>query len=342
MERSIGFVGPVNYDLHYVIESFPKEGFLTSVQSSFVKMGGLCNIMGQLSKLDPSAPLVLLGPLGKDEKGQYLRRKMGESFPHLDLSHAVPIAENPYTVIFNSMETKERTFFNKAVSGKECGSADVDLDGSNCSFLLTEYMLDDSWLDEQDGQTGYNGATVLRDAQRKGMRTFLDLCSRHSPHGPEICRKTFPYVDVLVINEIETEVATGIRIQEAGSLPDEGKVRKAMETIRKMGVSTWIGIHTRTSGYLMDVKEECIWKQPALDLPKELVVEKTGAGDAFFAGILYSSWKGWSGDVALRLASAVAGSSLAGHDGYETVLPVKEEFAFFEKYAGGNEPVRMK
>jgi sugar/nucleoside kinase (ribokinase family) len=335
-QDGIGIVGPLNYDIHYVVDAYPEKGSHTTILSSAVRVGGIGNISGQLSRLDSDIPISLLGTCGTDDKGTYLRNFLESRFPNIDFHRTIPVRESSYTLIFDSLSTKERSFFSTAGVRFPDDPVSVDLEGVECSFLLLEYLLEGGWRDAEDNNVGIVAGSIFRQAQSLGMKTVLDLCSHQKPEAKKICATVFPYVNYLCCNEIEAAIATGKAVPQ-----DDASLMEVLEILRDMGISTQIAIHSPVWNYLYDVRSRQIWKLPSLALPKEMIREKTGAGDAFLSGILYSAWKQWDCKKALVLAVATAASSLAGKDGFETVVPVAEEFHMYERFCGQSYPILL-
>jgi len=73
-------------------------------------------------------------------------------------------------------------------------------------------------------------------------------------------------------------------------------------------------------------------RQPSLALPQSEIRGKTGAGDAFCAGILYSASQGIALPEALRLATVAAAASLTRANACDGLRPVAELYQMIDKY----------
>lgn len=106
--------------------------------------------------------------------------------------------------------------------------------------------------------------------------------------------------DVIVPNETETELLTGI-------LPDTAeKCRSAAEALRVKGVGTVIITLGARGCYAFDGTQE--FRLPAAEVE---VVDTTAAGDAFCGALALAFQQGKSLADALRFATAVAGLSVS-------------------------------
>ncbi len=314
--RGICCIGPLNYDMCYLIDQYPMEGMLTSIRASSVQPGGLGNLMGQLAKLDSTLPLEFYGVVGMDRRGQWLEKSLTAMFPNISFSNALYVSANSFTVIMDSLQSKERTFFSSAGKKLPLDASNIDIAKIQSKYLVLEYLLEGGWLDDTDLVTGCVAASICQKAHQAGIQTVLDLCSHRFPEAHEICKIVFPHVDILSCNEIEASIASGIKQED-----NDESIFYQLDAIKGMGISELIAIHTPKWCYLLDCKTENIWKSHAIEIDPKLIKTKTGAGDAFLAGLLLGSYLDYSMPTRMLLAVATARSSLEGVNGFETVMP---------------------
>ena len=121
------------------------------------------------------------------------------------------------------------------------------------------------------------------------------------PADAEIFRGT----DILVINEIEA----GNTLGEAIRLPDNTLrcelLSKAADRFFELGVKEMVVIHFPEGAYAaMKNGKRCY--QPSCFVKKSEIVGTNGAGDAFFAGLIYAIHEEMQLEEALKVASASA------------------------------------
>lgn len=181
----------------------------------------------------------------------------------------------------------------------------------------------------RDAATG--GCTILID--ETGDRTIIGNTKRPGPAPwPDVdidaCDAVYFAANRLVPEAIAARLAQGRPpvIAQLGCAPrltratavlashlhlGDPDPAKGWETARERGISTAWLIVTRGAAGAWASNGETVLHQPAL--PAE-VVDTTGAGDAFAAGIVHALARGWSMVDALRLAS-LWGAYTVGHLG---------------------------
>ncbi|MCH3920168.1 MAG: carbohydrate kinase family protein [Sphaerochaeta sp.] len=333
MQNGIVVAGPLIVDQHYAVERYPKEGTLSLITATSRDMGGAGNVVGSLSRLDGTMPLHVTGFLGNDANGRFLKDTVRTRFPNVSLDWLVEEGENSFTVIIDSLDSRERTFLSAKGSAEQMADATLPWDHIGGDIFLLEYLLMGLAMDGTDSEYGTDAARILHHARQRGMRTAIDLVSHPGPEASRICRDAFAYVDICAINEIEAEAATGIRVTGDQGV-DASAVKKALSAMRNMGVAQWVVIHMPLYCYGLDVQSGRFLKMPTLDLPQSFIKGKTGAGDAFLAGLLYTAWQGKPLDEGIAMGVAASSSSLAGVNGTDTVLPYTKLPGLLSRFGG--------
>jgi sugar/nucleoside kinase (ribokinase family) len=109
---------------------------------------------------------------------------------------------------------------------------------------------------------------------------------------------------------------------------------RALEEIKKLGVSQWAVIHCPEGGYGLDSSGRFV-ESPTINVPPDYIKGKVGAGDAFCAGTIYAAFRGGSLEEGLDLGNAAAAASLSMPGATEGMLPVEE----LKKFRGRFNPV---
>jgi sugar/nucleoside kinase (ribokinase family) len=143
---------------------------------------------------------------------------------------------------------------------------------------------------------GEPAARVLRVAREAGVLTTADCLGVKRDDALEVVTPCLPYVDIFMPNE-----------QEAMALTEEPDAAAAARHLRRLG-ATCVIVKRGEDGCLI-VDEQGERTLPAFEAP---VVDTTGCGDAFCAGVIVAHCAGWSIDEAARLGNAAGALTLRG------------------------------
>jgi sugar/nucleoside kinase (ribokinase family) len=155
---------------------------------------------------------------------------------------------------------------------------------------------------------GGNGwSALLQRAQSAGMHTNLELVSLDPDRIAEAALPCLPYLDSIVVNEIEAGALTGIKAAApAADGPVDWPALEAMaRQLVERGVSVLAAVHF-PAGCVAAAPGGRTWRQGSVRLRREQVRSTNGAGDAFAAGVILGLHEGWPVERCLRLAVASA------------------------------------
>ncbi len=324
--KGIAVAGSLVADTFHYIETYPDEGMQTHIVRTDYYVGGIGNNTIQLAHIDPTLPIKVSAIAGLDEGGDRSARMLGE-YPNIDLTNLTREGESSHTLVMNALDTKQRTFFSYPSSSNVYCEDYVDWDAIDADILQLEYLTGLARLDEDDDEYGTKAARMLSHAQERGMKTSIDLVSRKNDRARYILRCALKYTDYCIINELETELATGMSVMTDGEL-DGDKALEALQSIAKMGASTWAVIHSPHASAGYDCKTGEFYMLPSLKIAHDEILGTNGAGDAFNSGCLYQAYKGEGLEMGLRFATATAGMSLLGLNGYAALKPEADIWAF--------------
>jgi sugar/nucleoside kinase (ribokinase family) len=329
--KGICVAGNMIVDILYPVRGLPRPGELTTIQEGISRAigGALCNVAGDLAVMDPSLPLTALGRIGTDSEGDFVLEQL-RRYPSLDLSMIRREGVTSFTVVMADEISRERTFFHyRGANALFCGE-DIDWDRIDAVLLHIGYILLLDSLDGEDPEYGTKMARLLCHARERGIRTSIDVVSEAGDRFKGIVLPALKYADYCVINEVEAEQITGIKLRDAKGRLIADHIPRALKKIRQGGVSTWAVIHCPEGGYGLD-GEGNYAESPAVDLPPDYIKGKVGAGDAFCAGVLCAAYRGESLERGLDLGNAAAVASLSRPGGTEGMLPLDELRGLREK-----------
>ncbi len=301
-----GIIGAGNWIIDKVktIDRWPNEGELCNVLAETrAGGGGPCNVLFDLAAMKSSIPLYAAGLLGADDDGAWLLDEIKSR--NIDTA-GMKRAEGVPTAFTDVMSGNgKRTFFYCAGANRELGFEDLDSLNVPAKIFYLGYLLLLDKLDAADAEYGTVAARLLDSMQKKGYLTAVDMVSEAGEKFNRIVPPAMKYTDILVINEIEA----GNTLGEAIRQPD-GSMRcelftKAADRFFELGVKKMVVIHFPEGAYAAQRDgERCF--HPSCFVKKSEIVGTNGAGDAFFAGLLYAVHEDMGLEDILKVASASA------------------------------------
>lgn len=334
MKKGIAVAGNMIVDMLYPVSGFPGPGELTTITGDMRRSTGgcLCNDVIDLAALDGELPLTALGRVGDDEAGDFVLDRL-RAWPNVDLSQIRRGGTTSYTLVIFDERTSQRTFYQCRGANADFCEADIDWDRLDVSLLHIGYILLLDALDAPDAECGTKLARLLRNAQRRGIRTSIDVVTEAGERFRHIVSPALKYADYCVINEAEAQATTGVALMDgAGNLLREN-LPAALRRMKELGVSTWAVIHSPEGGFGLDENDQYI-EVPGLRLPEGYIQGSVGAGDAFCAGVLYGAWRDMSLREAIKLGTAAAACSLSQPGATEGMRGCDEAMALYAKLGG--------
>ena len=314
MNKGIAVAGTTVLDILYPIGGFPKPGELTNILGDPQRSTGgcLCNDIMDLAALDPSLPLTALGRVGVDEAGDFTLRRL-QAYPNIDTRQIVRAGTTSFTLVMADEHTKQRSFYYcKGASADFC-EADIRWDALEADILHVGYILLLDALDAPDEEYGTKLARLLCAAQRRGIKTSVDVVTAPGERSCCIVPPALKYADYCVVNEAEAQAITGVELLDGEGRLIRKNLPSALRAMKDMGVSDWAVIHCPEGGFGLDERGEYA-EVPGLTLPEGYIKGSVGAGDAFCSGVLYAAWKGQGLTQAIELGTAAAACSLSRPD----------------------------
>jgi sugar/nucleoside kinase (ribokinase family) len=330
--KGICVAGNMIVDILYPVAGLPKPGELTTIQDGISRAAGgaLCNVIGDLARMDPALPLTALGRVGTDAEGDYVLGTLSP-FKNIDLSKVKREGITSFTAVMLDNVSRERTFFHYRGANAKFREDDIDWDKIDADLLHIGYILLLDSLDEEDAEYGTKMARLLCHAQQRGIKTSLDVVSESGDRFRRLVPPSLKYADYCVINELEAAQVTGIPLRDGSGVLQTANIPVVLQEIKKLGVSQWAVIHSPEGGYGLDSRGVYA-ESPTIDVPDGYIKGKVGAGDAFCAGVLYAACRGAELDEGLELGNAAAAASLSMPGSTEGMLPVAELQALRKKF----------
>jgi sugar/nucleoside kinase (ribokinase family) len=309
--RGICVAGNMVVDILYPVRGLPALGELTTIEENISRSSGgaLCNVIMDLAALDSTLPLTALGRLGTDTDGDFILEKL-RAFGNIDLSNLKREGRTSFTMVIADEITKQRTFYHYRGANARFSESDIDWDRIDAKLLHLGYILLLDALDAEDAKYGTKLARLLHNARQKGIETSVDVASETGDRFEKLVPPALKYTNYCVINELEAEQSTGVRLRDDDGGLMARNMPAALKRLMELGVSTWAVIHCPEGGYGMDNEG----RHEAIDSPKlppGYIEGTVGAGDAFCAGVLYAAHNRRSLKKGIELGIAAATCSLS-------------------------------
>ena len=304
--RKVIAAGSILVDKINEIGAYPKAGELTQIRALSRVPGGLVpNTGSDVHILDPRIPVAAFGAVGDDDDGRFavaeLRRR------GLDTAGVVvKPAATSFTDVM-SVPGGERTFFTYPGASADWGYDDFPFDRvGEGDLVLLGYFLLLAKIDAGDG------LRILKELKRRGAETAIDLVSENSDRYA-LVREVLPYVDHLIVNEIEAARIAGI----------DGELKTVAAKLLELGVQKRVIIHMPAKG--VSLLKDGTWTEvPSVDIPKSFIKGKTGAGDAFCAGSLVGIFNGLPENEILDLGGLAAVGAMSAPGAVEGMRSISE------------------
>lgn len=313
--KKVVAAGSILVDKINEIDVYPKAGELTQIRALSRAPGGLVPNTGcDIHILDPRIPVAAFGAVGDDDDGRFAVAELQRR--GLDTAGVVVMkaATTSFTDVM-SIPGGERTFFTYPGASAEWGFDDFPFDAVAAGDLvLLGYFLLLAKVDAGDG------LRILKELKRRGVETAIDLVSENSDRYG-LVRECLPYVDHLIVNEIEAARIAGT----------DGELRDVAAKLLDLGVRKRVIIHMPERG--VSLLKDGTWTEVlSVRLPKDFIKGKTGAGDAYCAGCLVGIFNGLSEREILELGGTAAVGALSAPgavDGMRSIADLKRIIAGF-------------
>ena len=313
--NKIVVAGSLIVDKIHEISAYPEAGELTQIRSLVRAGGGLVHNTGcDLRIFAPDIPVSAFGMVGGDDDGKFVVAQLRKVGIDVDGIKVSPSAITSFTDVM-SVPNGERTFFTYPGASAEWGYDDFPFDSvkSGDIVLLGYFLL----LDRIDGG---DGIRILGELKRRGVRTAIDLVTENSDRY-RIVRECLPFVDYLIVNEVEAARIAGVDAEPAElcrALLDAGVNERVIIHMPEKGVTL------RRGGEIVEVK--------SVKLPEGFIQGKTGAGDAYCAGALAGIFRSLSDREILELGALAAVGALSRPGATEGMKMEKELREYVGKF----------
>jgi sugar/nucleoside kinase (ribokinase family) len=286
------------------LASLPRPGELV-VSDGFLLDAGGCAVNTAVILARLGVRTGLVGKVGDDEYGHWLRRSLARKRVLVDGVSTGQRAATSQTVIL-PVDGEDRRYIHVPGANAELGVADIAPALSGVRVLAIGGYLALLGLDPE------GVADLLAGARTRGTATLLDVVvPRGADDSVKALRPVLPHVDCFLPNQDEARLVTG-----HDNPADQARA------LLELGCASVV-ITCGAEGAVYADPARVIRVRP---FPVE-VVDGSGAGDAFTAGIILGLIEGWPAERRLRFAAALGGSACRGLGCTGTVFTRDEALA---------------
>lgn len=283
------------------VPQLPAAGDLVEV-ADFVLDAGGCAANTAITLAELGIDAAIVAAVGADSTGRWLIETLGDR--GVETAGVLTSAEHgtSRTVIL-TVEGEDRRYLHAPGSNAALDAAAIERALPDAQFLVIGGYLALPGIDADDL------AQVLQTARSAGTRTLLDVViprGQSEPAAP--LRQVLPHVDVFMPNRDEAAALVWVNdpVEQASALLEWG-----------CGA---VVVTCGADGAVYADADRVLRVRP-YDIE---LVDGSGAGDAFTAGLVTGMLEGWPIEETLRFASAVGASACRGL-GCTTTLFTREE-----------------
>jgi sugar/nucleoside kinase (ribokinase family) len=320
--RGIVLAGTVILDIVHIVDHWPQEETVALVSRTEYGAGGPPhNAAAGLAKLGAPFPLTLLGAIGDDAYASvFVRQAAAYGLDPSRLAH-VEGAVTSHTQVMSCADTGRRTFFHQ-VGVNAVMTSDMLMPKDDAAKIF--YVGSPGIARSMDSSDGWR--RILTSARERGFVTAMEMVPIERELQLAHVVPCLPLVDVLVINDGEAEDLTGLQLTTGRDF-NWKTAEQACRNLLQMGVGRLVAIH-HPDGAVGVTREGEIAKAGAVHVPRHEIVGTVGAGDAFYAGVLFGLHEDWPLQKCLDLGSAAAATSLHSATTSASIRPYTECLAY--------------
>jgi sugar/nucleoside kinase (ribokinase family) len=321
-------------DYTKTVPRYAGEGTCTTVLREKVNNGGApYNLLVDLRRLQAPFPLRAVGRIGKDLDGASIIKDCRSHAIETSRLLVTPEASTSFSDIMASVETGVRTSFNHAGANAFLSAQDFNLQSDTSRILYFGSLFFLEALDAGHKIHGSQTAALLAEARHAGFLNCVDIeRAAHVSTTKYIdgCKAALKFTDLLIINIEIAELLTGLVLRQTTGV-DLVATEQAAHDLSSIGKAKCVVIRFPSGALALSENHKPVI-EGSVQIPRNRLVNASGAGHAFAAGFLYAYHEEWSLEKALQAAHAVAAACLMDATASAGIRPMEECLSLMEKY----------
>ncbi len=317
--------GTILVDVGKVIDAYPALDHLATIEQVSVSTGGPgLNMAVDLRMLGATFPVGVLGAVGEDQHAAFILAECARLGIDVAGVRTLAGAVTSFTDGMIERDGGRRTFFHHSGANALFDASTADLATPRARILHAGAPGIHPVMDRPRPGGGNGWSALLRRAQAAGLHTNLEMVSLEPHRIAEVGLPCLPYLDSIVINELEAGALTGIdaAVPTADGAVDWPALEAMALAMIELGVSVLAVVHF-PAGCVAAAPGGRTWRQGSVALPREQVRSTTGAGDAFAAGVILGLHEGWPVERCLRLGVASAAACVRSPNTSDGIRPAE-------------------
>jgi sugar/nucleoside kinase (ribokinase family) len=305
MSRSgIVLAGTVILDIVHMVDRWPEQEGVAFVSRTEYGAGGPPhNAAAGLKQLQAHFPVTLQGVVGDDTYGDiFVQQAKAYGLADTYLFRK-PGFVTSHTQVMTTIGTGRRTFFHQpGVNAALTPDLLLPRESSAKIFYLGSPGVAKA-MDDAD-----HWPLVMKAAKAAGFVTALEMVPLETSILKRLVPQILPYTDIFVVNDHEAAAVTGLTVTEGDRLNATVAI-EACKKLLTMGVGSLAAIHHPDGAVAVSRAQETAIAG-SVRVERSEIVGTVGAGDAFYAGMLFGIHENWPLEKSLALGNASAATSL--------------------------------
>jgi sugar/nucleoside kinase (ribokinase family) len=332
--------GTILVDVGKVIDAYPALDHLATIEQVSLSTGGPgLNMAVDLRMLGAAFPIGVLGAVGDDEHAAFILAECARLGIDTAGVRTLAGAVTSFTDGMIERDGGRRTFFHHSGANALFDASTADLRTAGARILHAGAPGIHPVMDRPRPGGGNGWSVLLQRAQAAGLHTNMEMVSLAPDRTVQVARPCLPYLDSIVINELEAGALTGIEasVPTADGPVDWPALEAMALSLIERGVSVLAVVHF-PAGCVAAAPGGRTWRQGSVRLPREQVRSTIGAGDAFAAGVILGLHEGWPVERCLRLAVASAAACVRSPHTSDGIKPAGQCLAEADRAGYRPEP----
>lgn len=299
-------------DYTKTVQGYATEGACTKILDEKVSNGGApYNLLVDLARLEAPFSLRAVGRIGQDLDGASIVKDCRALDIDTSRLKVIPEISTSFSDVMASAHTGVRTSFNHPGANATLCAEDFDLknDPSKILYLGSLFFLDA--LDAAHSKFGTGAAALLAAARRAGLFTAVDVERASHVSTSEFVKgaeSALRQTDFIILNIEIAELLSGMILRQSTGV-DLAATEQAARYLARLGEAR-AAVVRFPSGALAVNNSGHVVVEGSLQIPRNRIVNASGAGHAFAAGFLYAQHESRSLSDSLLAAHAAGAACL--------------------------------